>query len=131
MDKVILLRVHHGLCSHFFSGKGYSEEFIKNMTYVLNLLNTQNLKVRFINGCDDICSCCPKNIDGKCENFDEVQITDETCSKEYGINVGDELLWSEVRKKVINKILSEEKLPQVCNNCQWRSICESINPKDL
>lgn len=31
-----LLRPHHGLCIHFYEGKGYNEEFTKKMDALIN-----------------------------------------------------------------------------------------------
>lgn len=127
MSDVVLIRPHHGLCSQFFVGNGYSDEFIKNMTNVLDKLNSQNLTVKITEHCDVICSCCPKNIGGVCENEEDVMQHDSKCMEEYGYKIGDEILWNDLRTKVVSKIKAENKLPSVCRDCSWNSICKNIN----
>lgn len=127
MSEIILIRPHHGLCSQFFAGNGYSDEFVENMTNVLDKLNSQNLKVRFVEHCDDICSCCPKNTGGMCENEEDVMQHDSKCMEEYGYKVGDEIRWKDLREKVVSKIKAENKLPSVCQGCSWGSICKNID----
>lgn len=131
MSEIILIRPHHGLCSQFFAGNGYSDEFVENMTNVLDKLNSQNLKVRFVEHCDDICSCCPKNTGGMCENEEDVMQHDSECTEEYGYKIGDEILWNDLREKVVSKIKAENKLPSVCGGCRWRSICENTDIQKL
>lgn len=131
MADMIFLRPHHSLCSQFYVGNGYSEEFVENMTNILNSLNTNNLKVRIVDHCDDICACCPKNTDGKCENEESVQITDKKCLDEYKFSVDDEIYWNDLKAKVVNKIVGQNKLPPVCNKCQWLSICKNVTLKPI
>lgn len=127
MSEIILIRPHHGLCSQFFVGNGYSDEFVENMTNVLDKLNTQNLTVKIVEHCDDICSCCPKNMVGVCENEESVIQHDNKCLEEYGYKVGDEIRWKDLRGKVVSKIKAENKLPSVCQGCSWSSICKNID----
>lgn len=127
MKDIIFLRPHHALCSQFFIGHGYSKEFTENMTALMCILNEQNLKVKFVGCCDDICSCCPKNIEGRCINETKVQETDKFCISEYGFYIGEELLWDKIKAKVINRIISQKKLPYVCISCQWLSICQNTS----
>lgn len=131
MSEIILIRPHHGLCSQFFVGNGYSDEFVENMTNVLDKLNSQNLKVRFVEHCDDICSCCPKNTGGMCENEEDVMQHDSECMEEYGYKVGDEIRWKDLREKVVSTIKAENKLPSVCQECSWGSICEKFDIEKL
>lgn len=131
MSEIILIRPHHGLCSQFFEGNGYSEEFVENMTNTLNKLNSQNLKVRIVEHCDDICSCCPKNTGGVCENEEDVLHNDAQCLEEYGFKIGDELCWNDLRERVVSKIKAENKLPSACSDCSWRSICENADIQNL
>lgn len=131
MSEIILIRPHHGLCSQFFVGNGYSDEFVENMTNVLDRLNSQNLKVKIVEHCDDICSCCPKNKGGMCENEEDVMLSDSKCMEEYGYKIGDEIFWNDLRERVVSKIKAENKLPGVCNGCSWRSICEKFDIEKL
>ena len=64
-NKPLSLRAHHGLCLCFFRGKGYSEEFVRNMTDVVNMLRSDPY-VTVTCQADVICRACPGNLDGKC-----------------------------------------------------------------
>ena len=131
MADVVFIRPHHGLCSQFFVGNGYSDEFVKNMTNTLDKLNSQNPAVKITEHCDDICSCCPKNTGGVCENEEDVMQHDSKCMEEYGYKIGDEILWNDLRAKVVSKIKADNKLPSVCSDCSWNSICKNINIEKL
>ena len=54
------IRPHHGLCSLFFEGKGYSGGFVRHMADVLAQLG-QNPVIRLAEGADELCGCCPNN----------------------------------------------------------------------
>lgn len=131
MSEKYFIRPHHALCSQFFVGNGYSDEFVENMTNILNKLNEQNLTVKIIEHCDDICSCCPKNTGGVCENEENVIQHDSKCLEEYGYKIGDEIRWKDLREKVISKIKAENKLPSVCRDCSWGSICKNFEIEKL
>lgn len=123
MSEMFFIRPHHCLCSQFFAGSGYSDEFVANMTDILDKLNSQNARVKIVEHCDDICSCCPKNTGGMCENEENVIQHDIQCIEEYGYKIGGEYCWNDLKEKVISKIKADNKLPSVCRNCSWLSIC--------
>ena len=49
------LRPHHALCVRFFEGKGYSEDFTKNMYSVIEKLNNDPV-IKIVFGYDDLCN---------------------------------------------------------------------------
>ena len=58
MDEAsISLRAHHGLCLHFFQGKGYSGAFVENMARKKAMLE-ENPLVRLTDQREDICGDC-------------------------------------------------------------------------
>ena len=59
------LRVHHILCAPLFIGKGYSREFVKNMTQIVSEIE-KNATIRLQTAPDVICSACPNLKDGQC-----------------------------------------------------------------
>lgn len=67
MEKLIHLRPHHLLCLQAFRGKGYSEDFVKKMTEVLNKLLENGSAPESVTGIpaslaltgDLVRSCCP------------------------------------------------------------------------
>ena len=73
-DKIIRLRPHHLLCTQGYSGKGYDEKFVLNMTLITDRMRTDpDLKVQIVFSTDDICRFCPrKRGEGICANDKKV-----------------------------------------------------------
>ena len=61
------LRPHHGLCTAYFVGEGYSGGFKQHMGEVLSVLSPDD-PVQLTVGVDEICSACPHNKNGVCES---------------------------------------------------------------
>jgi len=58
------LRPHHLLCTQGYSGKGYSDDFVQNMTAITNRLrNEAGIVINIVFSTDDICAKCPQMID--------------------------------------------------------------------
>ena len=67
MNTNLHLRPHHLLCLQTFVGRGYSEEFVKNMTLVKRQLTTNTrTPITLLSGADDLCAHCPSCVDGQC-----------------------------------------------------------------
>lgn len=63
---MIELRGHHLLCTSLFQGSGYSEEFVKRMTEVVEKCIPDE-EIRLITGMDHVCEKCPnKQEDNTC-----------------------------------------------------------------
>lgn len=122
----IKLRPHHSLCIQFFIGKGYSEDFIKNMTNVINCLETNDPVIQFTSDRDIICSCCPNLDNGICTSIDKVLQIDSRCLHTSGLEFNSKIRWSELKKTVYDKIISCGKLSAVCQDCCWHDICRSM-----
>ena len=64
---VLHLRPHHLLCLQTFVGRGYSEEFVSQMTLVKkSLTSNPTLTIELTDGADDLCCHCPNCVDGVC-----------------------------------------------------------------
>lgn len=116
------LRPHHGVCTLFFVGKGYSEEFVEHMTAVVKALKMQESRVNLTESVDEICSACPHNKDGrgcsqKAERYDRRVL--EICGFLAGEDVGSSELYSRIKEKV----LANGRLAEVCGDCEWFGIC--------
>ncbi|MBR2177092.1 MAG: DUF1284 domain-containing protein [Clostridia bacterium] len=124
MDKNnIPIRPHHSLCIAFFEGKGYSAEFIKSMTDIIKMLEADDPALTVSRECDIVCASCPHNISGICCTDEKVHSIDCRCLEEYGLNFGDVLHWSELKRLADKNIISCQKLKTVCGQCQWQDIC--------
>ena len=135
------IRPHHALCISFFEGKGYSKEFVENMTNITNQLSENPLlTLKLTTEKDKICSACPNLIDGRCENHQQVLRYDLAVMDICGFYEGQEIcaknLFEAARNKIINvpawgensfqSDISNHKtnrLEEICVGCQWIDIC--------
>lgn len=116
------IRPHHGLCLAFFRGKGYSEEFVENMTWMKAALEA-NAPVRLIDGTDAICAACPNNQDGACATAEKVAHYDREVLRHCGLHAGDTLPFRELEARVRETILLPGKREEICGDCQWSGLC--------
>ena len=77
-NEIIKLRPHHLLCTQGYSGKGYDEKFVLNMTYITDRMRKDpDLKVQIVFSTDDLCRFCPrKRGEGICADDNKVQVFD-------------------------------------------------------
>lgn len=107
-----LIRPHHLLCLQFFEGKGYSEEFVENMTEIHRTLHSENPTVIITEGVDDLCRKCPNS-----EN-------DNRTLEALNIKVNDRMKWNSINSEVKEKILDKHLVKDVCRTCRWSVICD-------
>ena len=117
------MRPHHSLCIQFFTGKGYSKEFVTSMARIIEFLNENNPVISLTDKCDVICKKCPNNIKGVCTSKEKVSGIDKRCIERYSLAFGDRVQWSELKKAAFEKVINCRKLGEVCQNCQWSGIC--------
>lgn len=125
-EKIINLRPHHLLCTQGYSGKGYNEAFVLNMTMITKRMRTeQDLKVRIVFSTDDLCTYCPrKRGEGVCADDHKVLSFDKSVIEFLGLEekeYGYQELIHEIHKK-----MTSEKMKQICGSCEWHPIsaCE-------
>lgn len=116
------LRPHHGLCLFYFKGKGYSPEFVENMTNVKRKL-TENPLIRITGQPDAICLTCPNHAAGKCVTERKVMEYDRLVLQKCGIADGEIMNYHDFETLVQQKILLPGKRKEICGNCQWDSLC--------
>ncbi len=117
------LRPHHGLCTAFFEGKGYSVDFVRNMTAVIEMLERDDPEIVLTVGEDIICGNCPNNRTHICESSEKVVRYDGAVLELCGLAAGDAVRWSDFRSAVFDRIISPGRLSEVCGGCQWYNIC--------
>lgn len=120
--EILRIRPHHGLCTAFFRGEGYSGDFVKNMAEIIGLLERNDPKVIISEGADDICKKCPNLSDGICSG-EKSDRYDRTVLEICGLSSGREMKWRDFSHLVQEKIISAGRLPEVCRDCQWFFIC--------
>jgi len=118
------LRPHHALCAQFFTGHGYSEQFVAHMRRTLDTLN-RGASVTLVNGCDCICAGCPNNQNGVCETDEKVRAIDRRVLDATGLSFGDTLPWRDLCALAQERIIVLGALPSVCGGCEWIGLCKN------
>ncbi len=117
-------RPHHGLCIHFFRGKGYSDQFVENMTNIVKKLE-ENPTIQLIRGADDLCGSCPNLLEKSiCNSQEKVRRFDESVLKYCELAYHSTLSWEEFSALVKGNILDPGLRQEVCGSCQWSEICQ-------
>ena len=97
-QSIIRLRPHHALCLRHFVGKGYSEEFVRNMTELYNRLNSgQRQMVQIILHRDSVCIACPHDVDFSCETEEKVRALDAGADDYLSKPIGTQELMARIR----------------------------------
>ncbi len=117
---LLKIRPHHGLCSEFFRGMGYSAEFTENMKSVLERLNTGDSEIVLTVGADAVCCRCPHNKDGVCETSEKVTRYDNAVLDLCRLSEGEVIKWKDFKKLVREKIILAGRLTEVCGDCEWQ-----------
>ncbi len=76
------LRPHHGLCSSFFCGHGYSADFTEHMTKTLLHFQQHNPQILLTVGADCICAACPHCCHDCCSSAEQVERYDRAVSEQ-------------------------------------------------
>lgn len=119
------IRPHHLLCMGNFVGKGYSEEFTANMRRVMTSLENGESLI-LVNGADDICRACPFNTSGICKDEEKVMRYDTAAKSALSLEYGREYVYNEISEAVTEKIYKAGKLSDICGDCEWFELCNSV-----
>ena len=113
------LRPHHLLCTQGYSGSGYNDSFIENMTAITNRLRSgENVVVDIVFSTDDICEKCPNMLDGDlCKNNDKVKDLDRKVVEYFGIEERKYMYKDIIRK--INSQMTATIMDDICFVCEW------------
>ena len=115
------IRAHHGMCLYFFQGKGYSGEFVENMSAMKAILE-KNPEIRLMDSPDCLCAACPNKLTETCA--EKASRYDREVLRRCGLSVGERLPYREFSQKVIETILRPGIRPEICGDCQWSSLCQ-------
>jgi len=116
------LRPHHLLCTQGYSGRGYNEDFVENMTAITNHLRSiENVAVKIVFSTDDICNKCPKMLDvDRCEENDKVKRFDRKIIDYFDIEEKS-YIYQEIIKE-INANMTITMMDDICGDCNWYAI---------
>jgi len=124
----VKLRPHHLLCTQGYRGKGYSSDFVENMTAITTYLqNDTNAFVEIVFSTDDICSKCPNMIGTDlCEDNGKVKRFDKKVIDYFGLEEKTYLyqdIICEINSKITTLIMDD-----ICFDCNWYAVsaCKKI-----
>lgn len=115
------LRPHHINCIYFYRGLGYSKEFVENMDKIVNeLKNNEDIEIKFVKGCDQLCECCPnKLINDKCKTDEKIKEMDCKTISRYNLNIHETYTFSYIKNNIYKNLL-KENFNYICNKCEWK-----------
>ena len=125
---MIVLRVHHIICMQSFIGQGYSEEFVRNFSNIINYINSNPYQncISLINYCDDVCKYCPNKLSSnKCKNETFINYLDDSYKTICNLNYNIHYSLNEINT-IIKNHLTISKFKTICSNCQWFGICSKL-----
>lgn len=122
------IRAHHLLCMQGFQGYGYSEDFSKNMAEIIEILqNFPEHEIEIVAGTDSICTCCPYNINGKCQEShganDKIISMDRKVLEKLDIFPGSVFKAEEILKITNKKLKTYHDVKEICGDCRWGEKC--------
>ncbi len=121
---MIRLRGHHLICLNFYSGEGYSREFVLNLEEVMHRAR-KGETILIVSGADDICRACPTLRGDECVSTEgadaEIRKMDAKALDFLGVKTGSKVYWEEVAQKVLKA--PAEWLLSFCEGCGWRDAC--------
>ncbi len=129
-QECLKIRAHHGMCLHFFEGKGYSTEFTAHMQKIYEKMQ-KNPKIELVVQGDEICRKCPNLENGICKTQELVLHYDREVLRHCRVSEGMKIFWNDFSKLVQEKIIFLGERQNICGNCQWSSICEKKEEESL
>lgn len=113
------LRPHHLLCTQGYSGKGYDDAFVANMTSLTDKLRQNpSLTVDLVYSTDDLCACCPNQLAADtCKVNQKVKTFDAKVVSYFGLEEKT-YVYADIIKK-INRQMTPEMMDDICGSCEW------------
>ena len=116
------IRAHNLLCIQGFVGKGYSPEFVANMTAVIESLGEET-EVTVVAEPDAICDACPNLAPAGCTLHGEgseqgIVRQDRDVMGRLGIAEGSSLPWRAIVERIAAKVEPDD-LDAICGSCPW------------
>ncbi len=117
---LIKLRPHHLLCTQGYSGKGYNDNFVDNMSKIVGSLRSGAM-VEIIYSTDDICVDCPSKLsENLCVTDEKVNEYDRKVREYFGITKGVYPYIDLVNQ--INTKITPVMFDDICSGCEWYPI---------
>lgn len=121
---MLLLRGHHLVCLHFFSGEGYDGVFTENLRNILARVEEGDITIT--SGADHVCRACLHLRGGRCEYTEEadtdIREMDQKAIDLLRLSDSVRVRWGAVRDSV--RTIFPEWHSLYCTDCDWRGDCE-------
>ena len=116
------LRGHNLLCIQGFVGKGYSPEFVANMTRRVDALD-HAAEVTVIDEPDVLCDACPNLSSRGCTLHGDgtergIVAQDRDVMGRLNLDTGQTLTWGEILERIRQSIQPDD-LDDICGSCPW------------
>ena len=116
------VRAHNLLCIQGFVGKGYSPEFVANMTRVVAGLAPET-EVTVLDEPDVLCAACPNLADDGCTLHGPgtergIVHQDRDVLARLGLSAGATVTWRDVLDRIA-KSIEPDDLDDICGQCPW------------
>lgn len=126
----IQFRPHHFLCALCFQGNGYSPEFVKNFSGIMQQLNSpvgNQTTIEVVAETDSICSPCPSRRGTLCTQQAKISNLDQAHAKILNLSPGDKITWEQAKNRIADS-MTLEKFHAACAPCEWKKlgICENV-----
>jgi len=119
--KQIELRAHHLLCLQGYEGKGYSPEFVTEMSKLATMFaQAPDTTFTLINGADDICRNCPHLVDEKCIHPNPPEPQDAKVIKYFDLVIGEQYSYK-AATDIIKQKINADIFMDICGTCDWNS----------
>ena len=121
-DHPMKLRPHHLLCTQGYSGKGYNDEFVENMTAITNILRgDSDVAVELVFTTDDICAKCPLKLgEDLCEDQQKVKRMDKKVVEYFALEEKS-YIYQDITHEINTKMVSS-MMDDICSECSWYSV---------
>lgn len=119
------LRVHHLFCSALYVGKGYSEDFCRNMDAIVHRLwdeESAAQEIELMIQPDCICRECPNLTKDGCSMDDNHVVSkDMQLAEKLKLELNHRYTVTELLRQVAEN-MTEEIFETSCRNCEWYQI---------
>lgn len=113
------------VCLHFFTGEGYSREFIDNLRCLLQRAAGDE-DILVVEGADDVCRACPYLSENLCFHEPDaerkIRRLDESAMHFLDIKPSEKVKWQDLRLKV--QSAPSQWFSAFCDGCDWETLCQ-------
>ena len=121
---MIRIRAHTLLCLQGFRGKGYSPEFVRNLSKIHGtLFENPETWVEVVDMPDAVCGACPHQEVSGCAlngplSEEQMRLQDTHVLALLDLQAGSHVQWGEILNRIRVSVRGTS-LPGICGQCRW------------